>query len=49
MNKQELEQYLRQTHADQGGEASFEVWLEYVSNNDDEFAHEEAAQFIGMK
>lgn len=45
----ELENFLRQTHADQGGEADFNTWLEYVAENEEEYAHEEAKQFMVQK
>lgn len=43
-----LEAFLRQTHADQGGEASFTEWLKYVADDAHEFAHEEANEYIGQ-
>lgn len=43
--KQELEKFLRQTQADQGGEASFEEFVEAVAEDADEFGHEEAVEY----
>lgn len=50
MNKMTvLEEFLRQTKADQGGECTFEEWLEAVAEDENEFAHEEALEFQKMR
>lgn len=41
----ELEQFLRTTHADQGGEATFEVWL-LANWNQDEYGFDERKEFL---
>lgn len=46
--KQELEQFLRQTHADQGGEATFDEFVEAVAEDEEEFGHEDAKEFLAL-
>lgn len=42
----ELEQFLFQTYYDQGGECSFIDWLRYTAEDDSEFGHSEAKEYI---
>ncbi|PZX29435.1 hypothetical protein C7416_104440 [Cupriavidus phytorum] len=46
--KAELETFLRQTQADQGGEASFEDFVDAVADDEGEFGHEEAKEFLAL-
>lgn len=46
---EQLEQFLRQTHADQGGEATFEEWLEAVAEDPEEYGHEEAQHYLSKR
>jgi len=45
----ELRVELTTTHADQGGDADFPVWLEYVAEDVEEFGHEEAAELTMLE
>lgn len=42
----QLKEFLVQTHADQGGECTFEEFLQYVAEDEQEFGHEEAKQYL---
>ncbi len=44
--KAQLEEFLRKTQADQGGEASFEDFVKTVADDEDEYAHEEARAYL---
>jgi hypothetical protein len=44
----ELGAYLRQTSADQGGECTFAEWVDAVASDDEEFAHQEAVEFVAL-
>lgn len=47
MNRKiELEKFLRQTKADQGGEASFEDWVRCTAGEETEYGHEEAKEYL---
>lgn len=43
-----IEEFLRATHADQGGEAKFERWVRATADDAMEFAHPEAVQFLRL-
>lgn len=49
MKNKQLEAFLRQTHADQGGECSFEEFIEAVAADPMEFGHEEALLFVALR
>lgn len=44
-----LEILLRETHADQGGEATFADWLQAVALDENEFDHERAVELCALK
>lgn len=44
----ELTEYLQRTQADQGGEATWEDWLDVTAEDDTEFAHEEAVELKSL-
>ena len=47
--KATLEQFLRQTHADQGGEAPFDDFSEAVAADDEEYGHAEAVEYLAFR
>lgn len=48
MRKHELESFLRQTQADQGGQASFEDWLRCTAEEETEYGHDEAKEYLAL-
>lgn len=42
------ERFLRQTHADQGGECSFEEWVRATAEDETEYGHDEAKQYTEL-
>jgi len=42
----DVEHFLYTTYCDQGGECSFFQWVEYVAEDEEEFAHEEAKDYF---
>lgn len=47
--KQALEDFLKQTHADQGGEADFATFVGHVASDEEEYGHEEAVEYLSLK
>lgn len=43
-----LENFLRQTQADQGGEASFEDWVRYTAEDAAEYGHDNAKEYLAL-
>lgn len=44
-----LENFLRQAKEDQGGEASFEDWINYTADTIAEHGHPEAKEYLSLK
>jgi len=41
-----IEDFLRLTQADQGGQASFEDWVKATARDDAEYGHDEAVEYL---
>jgi len=46
--KEQLEEFLKQTQADQGGEATFEEFVAAVAEDPEEYGHFEAIEFLKL-